>query len=151
MSHPRARRNLRAASEPIPVGKESDSAPTIVDPEIAVIVPRHHPGHHRLHFLRDDADIALVATEETEAVIAEAVVQMPEQGNIMFERNIRPPTAASATTSTAATACKSTSATATAAGKPAASALEASATRSRNARAGKTLSATCGLKIGRTP
>ena len=79
MSHPRARRNSRAASEPIPVGKELDSEPAIIDPEITIITARHCPGHHRLHFLRDDADITLGAAEVAEAVIAEAVVQVPEQ------------------------------------------------------------------------
>src|SRR6185295_8266062 len=104
--------------------------------------------HDRLYFLRHHPDIGLVAAEIAEAVIAEAIVQMPEQHDVMLQRDV----GASATTSAAAaaTTAKPTSTAASAAGKRCAAATAATATHAgvRHARTGNTCLATCRLNIG---
>ena len=84
-----------------------------MNPEITIAAAHHRTWHDRAYFLRHDPDIGLVAAEIAEAVIAEAVVQMPKQDDVVLQRDIGAPAATAAATSTAA----KPSATASAAGK----------------------------------
>src|SRR5206468_9527100 len=124
--------------EPILVAEELDPEPVVANPEITIAAAHHRARHDRLHLLRHDPDIGLVAAEIAEAVIAEAVVQMSEQDDVVLQRHIGAPAATSAATSTAA----KPSATASAARKrcTAASTAEAAAahTCARHARTGNT-------------
>src|SRR6185436_14835705 len=134
--HPRAQGDLRAGCGPILVGDELEPEPVVVNPEITIAAARHRARHHRLHLLRHDPDIGLVAAEIAEAVIAEAVVQMSEQDNVVLQRDIGTPATTAATTSTAA----EPSAAASTAGKGSTAATaEAAAAHAcaRHARAGK--------------
>src|SRR6185503_3691890 len=102
--HPRSRGDVSAGGEPIPVALEFDAELLVIDPEIAIASARDRLGPCRLHFLRDDADIGLVAAEIAEAVIAEAALEMTEQDDIVLQRDVGTPAAASAAAESSATA-----------------------------------------------
>src|SRR4029077_1354992 len=67
--------------------------------------------HDRLHFLRHHADIGLLAPIITEAIEAEAVVELAEERDAVLELDVRAP-AAAATAETAAAATEATAAAA---------------------------------------
>src|SRR5262249_60105833 len=110
--------------KPVAVGAEFQAEPVVVDTQIPIAAARHCVRPHCLHFLRHHADIGLVAAEIAEAVVAEAVVEMTKQDDVVLERNVGTPATAAATTATAA--AKSTAAAPAAAGKSAAAAAAAS-------------------------
>src|SRR5215475_16218705 len=99
-------RNPCARRQPLLVGLELDAEPVIEDPQIAVATAHDRVRHDRLHLLRHHADIGLVAAVVAEAIEAEAVVEMAEQRDVVLERNIRPPSAATATAAAAAAAAE---------------------------------------------
>jgi len=105
-------RNVCPRSQPLPVGLELQTEVVVEHPQIAVASAHDRLRHDLLHFLGDDADIGLIAAVVTEAIDAEAVVEMAEENDIVFERDIG--TASAAATAAAATAA-SAHATATAA------------------------------------
>jgi hypothetical protein len=88
---------------------ELDSKFVIVDAEVAIPVADYRLRHHRLHFLRYHADVALIAAIIAEAIVTKAIGKMAEEGDIVLESDIGPP-AATAAESTAAAATKSTAA-----------------------------------------
>ena len=100
------------------VGAEFQAEPVVVDPEIAVAAARHRVRHHRLHLLRHHADIGLVAAEIAEAVVAEAVVEMAEQDDVVLQRDVGTPATAAATAATAATESAAAAAAAAKAAPP---------------------------------
>ena len=119
-----------------------------MNPEITIAAARHRARHDRFHLLRHDPDIGLVAAEIAEAVIAEAVVQMPEQDDVVLQRDIGAPATTAATTSTAA---EPSAAASTTGNRSTAATAEAAAAHAcaRHACAGKTCLATCRMSIGR--
>jgi len=60
-------------------------------------------GPDRLHFLRQHADIGLVAAVVDEAIEAQAVVKMTDERDVVFERDVRASSPATTTTTFAAT------------------------------------------------
>ena len=80
-----------------------------------------HDGlrHHRLHFLRHHANVSSITSVIAEAIEANTVAEMAEENDVVFERDVGSPSAATstataATPATAASACTTaTAATAT--------------------------------------
>src|SRR5262249_57299492 len=72
--------------------------------------------HHRLHFLRDHANVGLVAAIVAEPIEAQAIVEITEQRDVMFEHGIGPSaaTASAATTTPSAASAHARAAAATA-------------------------------------
>ena len=94
---------MRTTGEPVLVGLESDSKPVVIDPEIAIAAARHRARQYDLDLLRYHADIGLVTADITEAVIAEAIVEMAEQHDVVFQCKIRPSPSATTSESAAST------------------------------------------------
>jgi hypothetical protein len=64
---------LRTTRKPIAIAAELKTELLVEDPEIAVTASRHGLRHHRLHLLRDHADVSLVAAEIAEPIVAETI------------------------------------------------------------------------------
>src|SRR5437588_9461057 len=92
----RASRDLRARREPLIVGLELQAELVIEHPQRAVAAAHDRIGHDRLHFLRHDADISLVAAIVAEAIEAKSVVEMAKQRDIVLEHHVGSPAAANA-------------------------------------------------------
>src|SRR5439155_25767853 len=106
--------------EPVLVAAEFQAEPVVVDTQVTVVAARHRARHHRLHLLRHHADIGLVASEIAEAVVAEAIVELAEQHDVVLQRDIGAPAStaaapASATAESAATTAAAREGRATAA------------------------------------
>src|SRR6185369_2812079 len=106
-------RILCAARKPILIAAERYSELFIVDAQVAVAATHHRIRHHGLYLLRDHADIRLLAANVAETVVAEAVGEMAEQDDVVLQRDVGAPPAASAATSTPASAETATTAAAT--------------------------------------
>src|SRR3954468_3494443 len=92
------RRDFCAICKPIPIGAERQTERLILHPQVAVAAPPHGIWHHVFDFLRDHADIGLLAAEIAEAIVAETVGEMAEQDNVMLQCDVRPPPTAATTT-----------------------------------------------------
>ena len=78
-------------------------------PEIAIAAPLDGIGPHRIDLLRHHADIGLVASVVSKAIVAEPIFQMAQQHNVVLEHDVRSAStaateAASAPTTEAASA-----------------------------------------------
>src|SRR5262245_4880334 len=71
----------------------------IEDHEVAVATLHDRVRHDRLHLLRHDADIGLLAAVIAETIEPKAVVETAEKGDVVLEHNIGAPAAASSATS----------------------------------------------------
>jgi hypothetical protein len=108
---PGRHRNVSSRSDPLSVALEFHAELVVVHPQISVPAAHDRLRNGLLHFLRDLADIGLVAAIVAEAIEAEAVVEMTEKDDIVLESKVGS-SSATATTSattgaatTAATAC----------------------------------------------
>src|SRR5882672_1110445 len=110
-SYPRSRWDLRAGGKPFAIGEELQSKLFIVDSQIAVCATRYRFRHQPLHFLRHHTDIGFIAAEIAEAVIAEAVVKVAKQSNVVLQRYVRTPATAAATESASAASVNGAAAT----------------------------------------
>ena len=135
-------RHVRARRDPMLVGLEFDAKLLVIDPQIAVLTARNRFWCNGLHFLRHHADIGALAAVVAEAIVAEAVVEMAKQDDVMLERDVRTSaaTAAATASSAAATTATTTARACTAAATAAAHATTAAAT------AAKAGVAACGLR-----
>src|SRR5580658_10444433 len=104
---------MRAARYPLVVGLEGQPKPVVGNAHIAVRAARYRFRHHGPHLLRHHPDIGGVAAVVDEAIIAEAVVEPPEQYDVMLEAHV------GATPAAAATSAAETAATASAAAEAA--------------------------------
>jgi hypothetical protein len=97
-------RHARTRCDPSVVGLKLQTEPVIEDPQISVPAApdRVRPDH--LHLLRHHADIDLVAAIIGEAIEADAVVEMADDGDIVLEPHVGPPAASAATAAAEATA-----------------------------------------------
>src|SRR5712671_1959484 len=102
-----------AASKPVAVAAELQPEPLVVDPQVTVAAAGHGFRHHTFHFLRDDADINLVAAEIAKAIVAEAIGEVAEQDDVVLQRDVRASSTSAATTEPASTSAapEATSAT----------------------------------------
>src|SRR5262245_13209543 len=123
------------------VGLKLDPELFVEDSQIAVAAAHNGAGHDRLHLLRHHADIGPVAAVVAEAIIAEAVVEMAEQNDVMLEHDVRSPPAAAAAAAAA---------TASAAAHPRA-ATAATDAHAATAAAAHTNAAAVGLPGGLSP
>src|SRR5689334_13916499 len=105
---------MRAAGEPVDVGLEFHAELVVVNAQIAVAAARDRLWHHGLHLLRHHADKGLVAAEIAEAIEAEAVIEMAEQHDVVLQRDVGAPAAATPTPTAAKTASAATTAEAAA-------------------------------------
>src|ERR1700733_10112852 len=79
---------MRAARHPPIVGLERQSKPVVGNAHIAVRAVRYRFGRHGPHLLRDHPDIGGVTAIVDETIIAETVVEPPEQYDVMLEANV---------------------------------------------------------------
>src|ERR1700727_1930299 len=110
---------MRATRHPLVVGLEGQPKPVVGNAEIAVRAARHRFRHHGPHLLRHCPDIGGVAAVVDEAIIAKAVVEPPEQYDVMLEPHVG---------ATPAAATSAASAPASAEAAPAAPAAKAAST-----------------------
>src|SRR4029078_70415 len=104
--------NTRPPGKPLVVGLEWQPKLFVVDTQVAVVTADDSIRPHGLNFLRHYADITLVAAVVAEAIEAEAIVEMPEQDDMVLERDVGTSSAtASAAAATAATTAAATAAT----------------------------------------
>src|SRR3974390_1993133 len=68
-------RQQTSRGSPIVIRPEFEAEPFVGDAQIAVAAARNGVGPHRLHFLRDHADVGLVAAIVCEAIVTETVVE----------------------------------------------------------------------------
>src|SRR6187431_361086 len=94
--------NPRPRGKPLVVGLEWQPKLFVVDTQVAVVTADDSIRPHGLNFLRHYADITLVAAVVAEAIEAEAIVEMPEQDDMVLERDVG---TSSATAAAAARAC----------------------------------------------
>ena len=90
--------------------------------EISIPVTLDRIGPHHADLLRHHADIGPLAAVIGEAIIAQAVLQMTEQDDVVLERDVRAASAATSTTAAESTAAATTKASASAAAESAATA-----------------------------
>src|SRR5262252_1956646 len=108
----------RTRGDPPVVALKCHAKPVIVDPQIAVATAHDRLRHDLLHLLRHHSHIGLVTAVVGEAIEAQAVVEASEQGDVVFEPDVGPPSATSSTSaSRAGAACKASASRATAATK----------------------------------
>src|ERR1700722_19795719 len=79
---------MRAARHPLVVSLERQSKPVVGDAHIAVRAARYRFRHHGPHLLRHHADIGDAAAVVDEAIVAETVVEPPEQYDVVLEANV---------------------------------------------------------------
>ena len=79
---------MRAGCDPLLVGLERQSKQIVGNAHIAVSAAHDRFRRHGPHLLRHHADISGVAAVVDEAIIAEAVVEPPEQHDIVLEAHI---------------------------------------------------------------
>src|SRR5580693_7217911 len=79
---------MRAADQPLVVSLEWQSKPVVGNAHIAVRAARYRFRHHGSHLLRHHPDIGGVAAIVDEAIIAETVVQPPEEHDILLEAHV---------------------------------------------------------------
>src|ERR1700722_10568150 len=102
---------MSAALHPLLIGLERQSKPVVGNAHIAVGAARYRSRHHSLHLLRHHPDISGVAAVVDEAIVAEAVVEPPEQHHIVLEAHVRPTPAAATSAAATPAATKAASAT----------------------------------------
>jgi hypothetical protein len=109
--------HLCARGNPLLVSLKLDAYLVVEDPQVAILPPRHCVRLNQLHILRHHADVSSIAAIIAEAIVAKAVGEMAEENNVVFERDVRSPSAATstatATPATAAGTCTTAAATAT--------------------------------------
>ncbi len=132
----------RAIRNPLPVGLKPHTDLVVKDPQVTVPPARNCVRFDSLHVLRHYSDVGFVAAVITEAIEANAVGEMAEQDDVVFQRDVGPSaTAASSTTTTATTSATTATCPGTAA--PAATATARSSAATTAAR--ETCVASCGL------
>jgi hypothetical protein len=119
----------------------------VINLKIAVRTARDRRRHNLLHFLRHHPDIGFVAAIVAEAIKAETVIEIAEEGDVVLEPDVRATsattTAAAASTATAAMAAAGAhSAAMTSAGPNVATATAASVHSATSAAAGAHLGST---------
>src|SRR5580692_393099 len=87
---------MRAARHPLVVGLEGQPKPVVGNAHIAVRAARYRFRHHGPHLLRHHPDIGGAAAVVDEAIIAEAVVEPPEEHDIVLEAHVGATPAAAA-------------------------------------------------------
>src|SRR5689334_7091979 len=80
----------------------AQAKPVVQHDQVAVPTAYDCIRHYCLHLLRNDADIGLVAAIVAEPIEAKTIVEIAEQRDVMFEHDIRPPTATAPPATTAA-------------------------------------------------
>src|SRR5271166_4614412 len=81
-------RQVCARRDPLLVALERQSEQIVGDAHIAVGTERHRFWRHGLHLLRHHADICGMTAVVDEAIVSEAVVEPPEQHDIVLEPHI---------------------------------------------------------------
>src|SRR5262245_116273 len=105
-------RNPRTGCDPLLVCHELQAELVVEDTQIPVASAHNRIRPEGLYLLRHDADIGLIAAVVAESIKAEAIAEVTEQVDVVLERDIRAPSAATASTATtpASTAAAATEA-----------------------------------------
>ena len=93
--------------DPIVVSAERQAKPVIMHAQISVAAARDCIGPDHADLLRHHADPGLLASVIGKAIVAQAILQMAEQHDVMLERNIGAAPAAATAKSAAATTAES--------------------------------------------
>src|SRR5262249_24330763 len=96
--------NPCAGSNPPVVALELHAELVVEDAQVTVAAAHDSIRPDGLHFLSHHADIGLVSAVVDEAVVAETIVEMAEKHDVVLERDIRAPAAATAASATATAA-----------------------------------------------
>jgi mannose-1-phosphate guanylyltransferase len=137
------------------VSLEAEPEFFVLDAQGTITVSHDGLRHDRLNLLRHHANVGTVAAVVAEPIVAKAVRQVAEQGDIVLEPDVRstPAAAATAAAATTATTAAAESATATAAESATAAAAEstttAAAAESAATTATETRAAARGLQVCR--
>src|SRR4029077_14506021 len=99
-----------ACRDPLLVSLKVDAKSLIEDAKGAIAVAHYGLRHNRLYFLREYSDIGTIAPVVAEAIKAKTVVEMPEQDDVVLERDIRAPSTTSTSTAAAAAETATTAA-----------------------------------------
>src|ERR1700738_141366 len=94
-----AGRDMSARRGPLVVGLELQAELVVEDTQIAVAAAQYRRGHNCLDFLRHHADIGLVAAVVAEAVEAEAVIEVADEGDVVLEHDVGSPDSTPGSTS----------------------------------------------------
>ena len=73
---------------PLIVGFERQAEHLVIHPQISVRSTSDRVWHDLLHFLRHNANIKVIAALVTEAIEAEAVVEITEERDVVFEPGV---------------------------------------------------------------
>src|SRR5258707_11692824 len=88
----RGRRKDGARCDPLVVGLKLQPEFAVENPEIAVSTAHDRFRHDCLHFLRNDADVCVVASIVSKAIEAEIVVETAEQHSVVLQCEVGSPT-----------------------------------------------------------
>src|SRR6187397_2742108 len=127
--------NPRPRGKPLVVGLEWQPKLFVVDTQVAVVTADDSIRPHGLNFLRHYADITLVAAVVAEAIEAEAIVEMPEQDDMVLERDVGTSSATATAAAATAAACARATTTAAAAARACHARLTASSRSPRGSAA----------------
>src|SRR5262245_35940168 len=109
-------RHFCSGRGPSVVASEWQAESVVVNAEISIPATLDRIGPHHADLLRHHADIGFGAAVIGEAVVAQPVLQMPQQHDVVLERDVRTAstaTPAAAAESTAPAAAESAASTAT--------------------------------------
>src|SRR5262249_57282697 len=95
----------RARCPPLLIGLELHADLVIEDFEVPLPVSRHRLRHNRAHFLRDHADIGLLAAVVDKTIEAETVLESAKKFDVMLEPDIGAPAATPAARACRVRAC----------------------------------------------
>src|SRR5690348_9828451 len=101
---------MRAAGQPLAVGLERQPQQIVGNAQVSVRTARDRSRHDGLDLLRHHPDIGGVAAVVDESIIAEAVVEPPDEHDVVLEAHIGAPPAAAAASSAAAAATEAATA-----------------------------------------
>src|ERR1700712_5530640 len=82
---------MSARRGPLVVGLELQAERVVGDPQIAIAAPQYRRWHDCLDLLGHHAHIGLVAAVVTEAVQAEAAIEVAEKRDVVLKRHGRAP------------------------------------------------------------
>src|SRR5262249_54083071 len=139
----------RTRGDPPVVALKCHAKPVIVDPQIAVATAHDRLRHDLLHLLRHHSHIGLVTAVVGEAIEAQAVVEASEQGDVVFEPDVGPPSATSSTSASGAAATSEASTARAGAACKASGSRAGAATKARAAARGVAVGHSTGLHVAK--
>src|SRR3954465_15565347 len=82
---------MSARSSPLVVGLELHVEHVVRDSQVAVVAAQHRGGVNCLHFLRHHTDIGFVAAVVSEAIEANAILEVADKEDVVLEHHVGSP------------------------------------------------------------